>query len=168
MPIEYIKHLDKTMKYFHRQGGFLTSKNKDIVNTMTISWGSIGLEWGKPIFTIMVRKSRYTHDIIENSGEFTVSIPIDSSMKNALSLCGSKSGKDIDKYKLAEIKTKESKKLSTPVIDECGIYYECKVVYKQDINPEFLENDIKDSTYLEGDYHTIYYGEIVEAYMEEK
>lgn len=168
MNIDYLKHLDKTMKYFHKQGGFLTSKHGDTVNTMTISWGNIGLEWGKPIFTVMVRKSRFTHDIIEKSGEFTISIPFKSTMKKSLSICGSKSGRDVNKFELADITAKDSNKVSTPIIEGCGIYYECKVVYKNDINPELLSEDIKQSSYIEEDYHTIYYGEIVDCYMEER
>ena len=59
-----------------QKGAFLTVKNQGKVNTMTIGWGSIGYVWSKHIFTAFVRYSRYTHEIINNSKDFTVSIPL--------------------------------------------------------------------------------------------
>lgn len=168
MGAEYIKYLDKTMKYLHKQGAFLTTKDGERINTMTISWGNMGFEWGRPTFTIFVRKSRYTHEILRNSNEFTISIPLDPRMKKALGICGSKSGRDLDKFKLAGIETKKSNSIETPVIDGCQIFYECKIIYKHDLTTDMLNEDIKKSTYIEGDYHTVYYGEIIDCYTEEK
>ena len=99
--------------------------------------GNVGYVWGKPIFTVFVRKSRHTHHIIEQSGEFTVSIPMKDNLKNALAICGSKSGRDLDKFKEANIYPVKGKIVSTPVIADCGMYFECKVIYKQDMTPEF-------------------------------
>lgn len=164
MSVKYTLNLEKGMSFLHTDGAFLTVKASNITNTMTISWGNVGYEWGKPIFTVLVRKSRYTHELIEENGEFTVSIPFDKKMKKALVLCGTKSGRDTDKEKESGIKFIESKFVSAPVVDNCNLYYECKVVYKQDMNPELLNTEIKGSSYDSGDYHTIYYGEIVNVY----
>ncbi|MBU5590960.1 flavin reductase family protein [Clostridium sp. MSJ-4] len=166
--MEALKSVDKNMKNFHKQGAFLTSKNGEIINTMTISWGNLGLAWGKPVFIIYVRKSRFTHDIIDKSGEFTISLPLDNSMKKPLGVCGSKSGRDVDKFQLAGINTKPSNKLKSPVIDGCDVYFECKVVYKHNISPEIISEDINKSTYLEGDYHTVFYGEVIDYYVGDK
>lgn len=165
MPADFVKNLDRAMDYLHKKGAFLTVKNEDKVNTMTISWGNVGYEWGKPVFTVLVRHSRHTHEIIEKSGEFTVSIPTKDGQKKALAICGSKSGRDVNKFELANIEAVEGRKVNTPVIGSCDIYYECKVIYKHEMNPALLSEDILKTSYVDGDFHTIYYGEIVDSYQ---
>jgi flavin reductase (DIM6/NTAB) family NADH-FMN oxidoreductase RutF len=167
MAINFLQSVEKGMDFLHKKGAFLTVKGSDKVNTMTISWGNIGHDWGRPIFTVLVRKSRYTHGLIENSNEFTVSIPLKNDFKKALSICGTKSGRNVDKIKEANISLQDGRSVSTPVIAGCKLHYECKIVYKQEMNPEFLVDDIKNSSYINGDYHTIYFGEIVDCYLEE-
>lgn len=165
MKIKFTEHLEKGMELLHTQGAFLTVKAGDKINTMTISWGNVGYEWNRPIFTVLVRKSRYTFDFMESSDNFTVSIPLTKDLKKALAVCGSKSGRDIDKFKECNLNLENSKKVSTPIIGECELHYECKIVYKQEMNPDFLSKDIIESSYADGDYHTLYYGEIVATYM---
>ncbi len=167
MAVEFIKNLEKAMENLHKRGAFLTTKNGDKENTMTISWGSVGYQWGKPIFTVMVRQSRYTHELIENGGEFTVSIPVGDKMKKALAICGSKTGRDVNKFDAAEITSIAGKVVSTPVIAGCEYIYECKIVYKQDMNPSLISKDILNTSYADDDFHTFYFGEIVACYTEE-
>jgi flavin reductase (DIM6/NTAB) family NADH-FMN oxidoreductase RutF len=166
MAVKFTQNLEIAMENLHKRGAFLTVKNNDKVNTMTISWGSIGYQWARPIFTVMVRKSRFTHDLLENSDEFTVSIPLTDDLKAALSICGTKSGRDIDKIKEANLTLKEAKSTNTPVISGNSVHYECKVVFKQDIKEESLHSNIMNSSYANGDLHTIYCGEIIECYVE--
>ncbi|MCG4586306.1 flavin reductase, partial [Anaerosalibacter bizertensis] len=85
-------------------GAFLTVKSGDEVNTMTIGWGNIGVIWSMPIFTVAVRYSRHTYNLLENSDEFTVSIPIKIDMKKELAFCGTKSGRDVNKFKECNLK----------------------------------------------------------------
>jgi len=86
-------------------------------------------------------------------------------LKNALAICGSKSGRDIDKFKKCNLTLEKSKAVDTPIIGDCELHYECKIVYKQEMNPVLLSKDIVESSYKTGDYHTLYYGEILETYM---
>lgn len=165
MKIKFTEHVEKGMEFLHTQGAFLTAKSGDRINTMTIGWGTVGYEWNRPIFTVLVRKSRYTFDFMENTDNFTVSIPLSKDLKKALSVCGSKSGRDIDKFKECNLTLENSKKVSTPIIGECELHYECKIVYKQEMNPEFLSKEIVDRSYADDDYHTIYYGEILATYI---
>lgn len=162
--VDFIKDMEKGMEYLHTQGAFLTVKSGDVVNTMTISWGNIGYEWKRPIFTVLVRKSRYTHELIESSDNFTVSIPLSTEMKNALSICGTKSGRDINKYEECNLTLEKSQKVETPIIGECELHYECKIVYKHEMNVDGLSKEIRDSVYSDDDMHTLYYGEIVDCY----
>jgi flavin reductase (DIM6/NTAB) family NADH-FMN oxidoreductase RutF len=148
------------------KGAFLTTAFAGKTNTMTIGWGSIGVIWRNPMFTVLVRQSRFTRELIEQSGEFTVSIPF-SDMKEALGVCGTKSGRDLDKIKAAGLTLKPGKKITTPVIAAKGLHYECKIVYKQTMIPEALDKRYQAAAYPEGDYHTMYFGEIVAVYIEE-
>jgi flavin reductase (DIM6/NTAB) family NADH-FMN oxidoreductase RutF len=148
------------------KGAFLTTAHGGKTNTMTIGWGSIGVIWRRPMFTVLVRQSRFTRDLIEKSGEFTVSIPF-GDMKEALGICGTKSGRDLDKIKAAGLTLKPGKKLTTPVIAAKGLHYECRVVYKQTMIPDALDAEYQVAVYPQGDYHTMYFGEIVAVYLEE-
>src|SRR5665647_3650274 len=78
------------------KGAFLTVKEGDRLNTMTIGWGSIGHIWQKPILMVMVRYSRYTHDLIEKARDFSVSVPALHELKKSLATAGTKSGLDMD------------------------------------------------------------------------
>jgi flavin reductase (DIM6/NTAB) family NADH-FMN oxidoreductase RutF len=165
MPANFTLRLEEAMSYLHKQGAFLTVKSGDAINTMTISWGNIGFEWNKPIFTVLVRESRYTYELIERASEFTVSIPLSDKLKSALAYCGSKSGRDVDKFKECNLTIEPGKSVETPIISDCELHYECKIAYKQAMDPEMLSEEIKNSSYKNGNYHTIYYGEIVNCYV---
>ena len=150
-----------------QKGVFLTVKDGEKLNTMTIGWGNIGFIWGKPIFMVMVRNSRYTAELLQNGKEFTVSIPLNVDLRKELALCGTKSGRDIDKFKECKLTEVKGKVVDTPVISECDLHYECKIVYKQSMESMTLSKDIKEKAYANGDYHVMYYGEIVSSYIKE-
>ena len=147
------------------KGAFLTVSHGGRDNTMTIGWGSLGVIWGKPVFSVLVRPSRFTFGLLESSGEFTVSVPL-TDMSKALGICGSKSGRDIDKFAEAELQKLPGIKISTPVIGGAGLHYECKVLFKQPMNPALLDSAINAASYSSGDYHTIYYGLIEASWLE--
>ena len=90
--IDVYEHMGEVLKGV-KSGVLITGKADDKVNSMTISWGMVGIEWGKPIFVTFIRENRFTRSLIEKTGEFTVSIPIDDSAKKILGFCGSKSGR---------------------------------------------------------------------------
>ncbi|WP_125154669.1 flavin reductase family protein [Clostridium rectalis] len=158
-------YMGKAIEAIKNKGAFLTVKDKERLNTMTIGWANIGYQWKKPILTVMVRKSRYTYDIIENSKEFTVSIPLNVDVKQELITCGTKSYRDINKFKECNLKVQPSNKVVTPVIGNCDMHFECKILYKQEMDSEFLYDEIKESCYKNGDYHVFYYGEILDCYI---
>ena len=161
---DYAGHICKAMS----PGVLLTAKLGDKVNPMTIGWGSVGVEWGKPLFTAYVRPCRYTHDMIEATGEFTVNVPM-SNAKHILGFCGTKSGRDMDKIAELGLTLEDPLNISVPGIKELPLTLECKVVYKQDQVLDHLRDDLRDRYYPDrndfGDYHTAYYAEIVSAYI---
>ena len=164
-------HYNEYTKEFIEQlpkGAFLTVKDGERINTMTIGWGNIGVIWNKPIITVAVRYSRYTHQLISNSDEFTISLPLNGQLKKELGYCGTKSGKDVDKFKECGLSVVKGKAVETPIVGECDLFYECKIVYKQTMEPSLLHQSIDEKCYSNHDYHVLYYGEIVSSYIKEK
>ena len=161
--ISYRDHLDVVMEQLGK-GVFLTVKAGDEINTMTIGWGTIGLIWNKPIFQVLIRGSRYTHELLEKSNEFTISVPINQDLRQALAYCGTNSGSNIDKLKECNLTATPGKKVNAPIIGECKRHYECKVIATQKLIEENISTDIGISFYGGRDYHTIFYGEIVASY----
>lgn len=164
MEVKYNEYLDEVMEKLAGEGIFLTVKNKEEVNTMTIGWGFVGIMWNKPVFIAAVRYSRHTYKILEDTDEFTVSIPLEGQMKDELLKCGTKSGRDYDKFKKFNIETDESLELETPVIKDCDLHYECKIIYRQTLEAELIKNKDVKSKYKDHDYHAMIYGEIVSCH----
>ena len=160
---DYAGDICKAMK----KGILLTTKVDDVVNTMTIGWGTMGLEWGRPMFVAYVRESRYTHEMIEKCGEFTVNIPVGSVDTKILSVCGTKSGRDMDKIKELGLTLVEPENISVPGIKELPLTLECKVLYRMEQTLDTIPQDIIDKYYPNGDFHYAYYGQIVGAYIAE-
>lgn len=155
------------------KGVLLTTKAGDAVNTMTIGWGTMGIQWRKPVFIAFVRQSRHTKKLLDENGEFTVNVPVGEINKQILGICGSKSGRDMDKIKALGLTLEESNAVSVPGIKELPLTLECRVIYKQDQNLDFLDSESRSHYYAAGtadenDYHTAYYGEIVDAYIIEE
>jgi flavin reductase (DIM6/NTAB) family NADH-FMN oxidoreductase RutF len=146
-------------------GILATTKANDHVNTMTIGWGTLGIEWGRPVFILFVRESRYTKQMLEENGEFTINVPIGEFDKKILAYCGTKSGRDTDKIKDMGLTIEEPEVISVPGFKEFPLTIECKVIYKQDQPKETLTTEIDQKFYKNGDYHTLYIGEIVSAYI---
>ena len=155
------------------KGILITTKNGDFVNTMTIGWGHLGIEWGKPIFVAYVRESRHTKTMLENHGEFTINVPLGNVDKNILGFCGTKSGRDLDKIRELGLNLVDSDVVSVPGIAELPLTLECKVIYKQKQDLSAIPEEIlkryypADETGFQ-DYHYAYYGEIVNAYVIEE
>lgn len=165
--LDYAGHICKAMK----KGVLLTAKSQDRVNTMTIGWGTIGIEWNKPIFIAYIRESRYTRQLLEENGEFTVNIPYGECDSIILSYCGTKSGRTTDKIKDLNLTLEDPAVISVPGIRELPLTLECKVIYrqKQDLNAvpaELLERFYPAAGERDDrDKHIAYYGEIVNAYL---
>lgn len=161
--MKFYEDMASAMENLTKRGAFLTVKNNNVVNTMTIAWGYIGYSWNKPFFVAMVRPQRYTQELIKDAKDYTISIPYSDKMKETLMICGTKSGRDIDKEKEANIKFLPSQKVESPVVDDCDMYYECNIKYIDVLDKEKFPQELKVN-YPSDDYHYLYYGEIVECY----
>ena len=168
---DYAGHFCTAMK----KGILLTTKAGDKVNTMTIGWGTIGVEWGKPIFIAFVRESRHTRSMLDESGEFTVNAPFGEVDGRILGYCGTKSGRDTDKIADLGLHLEDPISISVPGIKELPLTLECKVLYRQAQDLSKIPQNILDRYYpqdVDGsasgsnrDFHYAYYAEIVNAYL---
>ncbi|MFZ5800059.1 MAG: flavin reductase family protein [Candidatus Omnitrophota bacterium] len=143
-------------------GAFLTVRAAGKVNVMTIGWAMIGVVWWRPMLMVMVRNSRHTFKLMEEARGFSVAVPL-KGYKKELEICGKESGRHIDKFKLCNFKTVGGRKLSIPVLNIPGVHFECRLVYKTALDPKVLNCEY-DYLYPKKDYHTLYFGEIVDCY----
>ena len=132
----------------------------DPSNPMTIGWGTIGYIWGKWIFTVMVRPSRFTWSLMENSTEFTVNI-LGDEFTEQLSLCGTRSGRNVNKTEPCGFTLDNGIRVKTKYIRESFIHYECRILQKNTLIPGTMAPDIIRKYYPAQDFHTVYYGEIL-------
>ena len=149
-----------------KPGILITTKNGDKVNSMTIGWGTLGVVWEKQVFVAYVRDSRYTRHMLDNNSEFTINVPVGDYDKKILGVCGSKSGRDIDKIEVAGLTLVEPEVIGVPGIKELPLTLECRVLYRQQQDDDKLSDELRKRFYtIETGDHIAYYGEIVAAYV---
>ncbi len=140
--------------------GLLTAGTEEKWNTMTVSWGAIGELWNRDVAIVFVRPQRYTKKFIDENEFFTLCF-FDDDYKKALQICGTKSGRDIDKAKETGL---------VPVSCDGTVYFEqaklvlvCRKIAQQEMDSKGFIDDTVNSNYKTGDYHTTYVGEIVKV-----
>jgi flavin reductase (DIM6/NTAB) family NADH-FMN oxidoreductase RutF len=157
---------EEILRAFKESRVLLVSQSKQgLPNAMAIGWGQVGIIWRKPVFTVLVRPSRYTYGLIEEAGEFTVNI-VPPQLKDLVQYCGTVSGRNHDKFREKGITAIPSSRIKTPIVRECILHYECKTIYKNDLNSSELEASIVPGFYPGGDFHRLYFGEILACQKE--
>lgn len=165
--VDYRNHIEETVSALADGRVLLAScGNKGFPNVMAIGWGTLGFIWRKPIFHVLVRPSRHSYKLIEETGEFTVNV-VPPELKEVASYCGTVSGRDHDKFKEKGLTAIPSLKVKTPLVKECTLHFECRVVYKSDLIPPELEKTIVSAFYPQGDFHRTYFGEILACQHEQ-
>lgn len=155
--------------------GILLNTNGDKFNSMGIAWGALGRVWNLPTFTVYVREHRYTKSQLDKTGEFTISIPLEKPDPNIMKVCGTLSGRDVDKVKEANLTLEEPSVNHTPGIKEYPLTIECKILHAQRQDVAQLPENIRDRMYPQDkdssysgsnkDVHTTYIGQILDAYI---
>ena len=151
------------------RGAFLTAGGK-VWNPMTIGWGQFGVVWGKPVVTVMVRRSRYTYQLMELADVFTVSVPRSGELKKELGFCGSRSGRDVKKELESGLTRLPARAGAADGAAECGAFFECRILQKQLLDLSTLDDDVRAKCYgdnqagMDGDPHMLYIGEVLAAY----
>lgn len=159
MPVKPEDLSDNVFKLIGSDWMLITAGTRGFFNMMTASWGGLGVLWNRNIAICFIRPQRYTYDFMERSEYFTLSF-FGEDYREALNLCGSKSGRQVNKAEAAGL---------TAVVGGTGAVYfaearlvlECRKIYFQDLDPtHFLDPSIHKN-YPARDYHRMYLGEII-------
>lgn len=140
--------------------------DREKFNMMTASWGSMGFLWNKPVVMVFVRPQRYTFEFTEKCDMFTLTF-FDERYRQALNVCGSVSGKEVDKVKESEL-TPYFTETGNPASEEASLVLECRKLYTDFLEEEaFVDRKIVDAQYKEKDFHKVYVAEIVNVWVRE-
>ncbi|MBQ4128776.1 MAG: flavin reductase [Ruminococcus sp.] len=138
----------------------ISSGDKEKYNTMTASWGGVGVLWNKNVVFAFVRPQRFTYEFLNDNDYFSLSF-FSQEYKNALAYCGKYSGRDVDKAKECNLTANFSE--NAPYFDEAETVIICKKLYIQDMKEEcFLDKDLL-SNYAGDDYHRVFVAQIVKV-----
>lgn len=140
----------------------ITAGTRTCCNTMTASWGGLGIMWGMPVAVCGIRPGRYTREFMESHDYYTLSFFPDQ-YRQELSLCGSKSGRDVDKIEACGFTVAEATE-GAPYFEQARLVLVCRKLYRQDLDPDcFVDHDPDEKWYPGKDYHRMYTGEIVQV-----
>ena len=139
----------------------ITAGTAQSCNTMTASWGGLGVIWGAPAATCYIRPQRYTKEFVDREEYFTLTF-FGEEYRKALALCGSKSGREVDKVKECGFTVKTAA-CGAPYFEEAELVLVCRKRFAQEMDPANIPADVKEKWYHQEDYHTLYIGEIIEV-----
>lgn len=156
---------DNVFSLLGDQWMLITAGTADNCNTMTASWGGLGIMWGEPVATVYIRPQRYTKQFVDREEYFTLSF-FGPEYKKELALCGAKSGRELDKVKECgfDVACGEG---GSPYFEQARLVLVCRKMYAQEMDADEMPADVKEKWYPNRDYHTMYIGRIVEAYTKE-
>ena len=155
------------------KGVLLNSKDQKF-NAMIIGWGGIGTNWGLPVFTIYVREGRFTRQQLDQNPAFTISIPMEGVHPEIARVCGTMSGRQVDKVSEAGLTLEAPEMNGVPGVKEYPLTLECKVLYRQEQKLDLYADKVmnyypqdvdSENTGANKDPHVMYIGEIVDAYI---
>lgn len=136
----------------------LTAKKEGKANTMTASWGGLGILWNKKVAYIFIRPQRYTKEFVDSADRLSISV-LPNDYRKELGYLGRVSGRDEDKISKANLTVKEYE--DVPYFEEARLTMICKKLYAQELKEEcFIDKEIIDKCYPQKDYHTMYVVEI--------
>lgn len=140
----------------------ITAGDESGYNTMTASWGGVGVLWNKPVATCYIRPQRYTKEFVDREEYFTLSFFPDG-YREALTLCGRVSGREHDKA--AETGLTPLFTDGTAAFADADLVLVCRKLFAQPFTENsFIDKSVLEKNYPNRDLHTMYVGEIVKAY----
>ncbi|MCR4926738.1 MAG: flavin reductase [Lachnospiraceae bacterium] len=154
-----MKFSTEIFSQFDKKWALLTAGVKDDFNSMTISWGGLGTIWNRPVATVYVRTSRYTHDYMEKNDFFTISF-YPERYKRDLGVFGSKSGRELDKMNYEGFTAKEAGQSMT--FEEAEVTLVCKKLFKQQLDIDKMPAEIAEKFYAADAPHDMYIGEVID------
>jgi len=162
-PIDVMEHAQEAFRMLRTTGLLVNSVgHSGVANTMTIGWLLLGWFYhDRPISVIAIRPACHTFKLLDEVGEFVVSVPTDS-ISEAVAFCGKESGRHVDKFEATGLSAVPSLDVTAPSIKECPINIECRIYHKQRpphmlLTPEHRRAPVEAQ-------HTIYFAEVLGAY----
>ena len=150
---------DNVFKLLDKDWMLVTAGNLEHYNTMTASWGHMGIMWNLPVAIAWIRPQRYTFEFAEKYNHFTLSF-FTEEYRKALQFCGTKSGRDYDKAKETGL-TPVATDSGNVFFQEARLVLECRKLYSDDLKAEkFIAQDLPTRHYPTRDFHRFYMGEI--------
>lgn len=141
-------------------GALLTATDKQgNVNTMTVSWGGTGILWGRQVCFVFVRPERYTYEFSESGEDMTLSF-FGKGEKDTLTLCGTKSGRDVDKFEACGLKYRMQN--NACIFEKAEITLVLKKLYAQSLDKDCFVDHTCEGFYQNGGYHKMYVCEVVD------
>ncbi len=134
-------------------------------NTMTVSWGSLGVMWNRPFVQVVVRPTRYTYEFMERYDTFTLCAFSDK-YRDTLNLLGSRSGRKVNKIAQSGLTPIASTQVAAPGFAEAELIIECKKIYWGDFDPTHFIDPAIEANYSKRDYHRMYFGQVMVVYAE--
>ena len=141
-------------------GVFISCGNGKKINIMDSDWGTLGRMWNRDVFILPVRKKKYSHELISKNKSFVVNIPTHD-MANQLIRCSNMSGREINKFEVLGFNPEPAMRVNSVGISECIMQLECKVVYTSEMRESKLNPTIARDMYVNREYHTLFFGEII-------
>ena len=148
-------------------GVFVTCGVGDKINIMNTRWGTLGRMWNRDVFVLPVRRKKFSHDLIDKNKCFVVNVPM-TDMNAQLYKCASMSGREVNKFKELGFEPVPAKQVKSVAIAECALHLECKVIYVCEMRESKLDPIIARDMYINREYHTLYFGEIVRCSVGKK
>lgn len=168
MPREFVEIDPKDLQFnpFEMIGDdwmLVTAGNDSAFNTMTASWGELGVLWGRPVATCFIRPQRYTKEFVDQSDDFTLSF-FGEEQRDALKVCGSTSGRDTDKVLDAGLSPMQVD--GSMAFEEAQLVIVCHKLYAQQLDKAcFTAPRVYEDNYPADDLHTLYVGSIEHMYL---
>lgn len=160
---------DLVLRPFHaldREWALLVA-GRDRPNPMTVSWGGLGTLWQRPVATVYVRPTRHTWGLLNAHPEFTLNV-LPPDQRPALELCGTRSGRDIDKWAATGLRPEPAAAVAVPRVAGAALSLECRVLATLDFDPaRFLAPEIHE-LYPARDHHRLFFGEVLAAWVAER
>lgn len=142
-----------------KRWALLTVADGEGCNPMTVSWGGVGRLWNLPVATVYVRPQRYTKGLMDAEPYFSLTF-LPEELHDIVALCGSKSGRDIDKVKESGLTVLKDEK--APYFAQGELTFICRKLYEQDVKSKcFVDPAVDEKNYPQKDYHRMYVGEIL-------
>ena len=141
--------------------GLVTAGNSEKYNMMTVSWGAMGELWGKDSVTVYIRPQRYTEEFMNAFDHFTLSFFSLDKKQAVHGICGSKSGRDINKTEACGLTPNFDE--AAPYFEEAKLVLECKKMYAQSLNAESITDRESVDKWYDNDFHKMYFSEITKV-----